>query len=203
VTEAGITRSIASLEDDVNNKNFTDHDGAEDELYQESCFPSFTAKERIMGHSKVYTFANQFLCPKLKTLALHHLTIVLQSAKLKTNRFFPGLIDAARHIYSYTREQTLEPEPARALIMQFVVECLDDDLNHDLDILVSKESDFTRDLLRVIVKRATTAEQELATSLRESTEKDEKLQKLMDSRCKRCKISKHFSEKDTDAVNLW
>jgi hypothetical protein len=171
------------LEDGANTEDIRGHEGAVDRPCQESS-SSCTPEGPIIMHSKVYTFAHQFLCSKLKTLALHRLILILQSANSKANDFLPCLIDAARHIYDHTQEQTSEPEPARALIMQFLVKHLNDS-NHDLDDLVS-ESDFTRDLFRETLKRATTAEQKLATKGTECTQKDEKIRKLKGIRCKRC-----------------
>jgi Arc/MetJ-type ribon-helix-helix transcriptional regulator len=103
---------------------------------------------------------------------------------------------AARHVYDNTQEQASNPDPARLLLVQWLVKNLSI-LNDDFDILAS-ESELIRDLFREALKRATKAERKLAPLKRECAQKDKEIQKLKGGRCKKCKQSSFLSvEEDT------
>jgi hypothetical protein len=184
-----IGRPVTSLEDGANvedspgRKEATDGDKS----CQETSPSPFTPGELIIAHSKVYTFAKQFFCSNLENLALNHLTLVLQSADSQAHNLLPGLIDAACHVYDNTQERASGPDPLRSLLVQCLVKNLSV-LNDDFDILAS-ESEVIRDVFRELLKRATTAEQELAPLKRECTQKDNEIRQLKGSRCKKCRQS--------------
>jgi hypothetical protein len=175
---------MSSSEHDATVEEFPGHgeDVDENKEYQET--PSSSDGRSIIGHSKIYTFASQFLCLKLQALALRHLTYSLQSADSQAD-CLPRMMKAAKHIYEHTQEQGPDSEPARALIIQFLVKNLES-LNDDSDIIASQIT-FVKDLFRETVKRTTTAEKNVANLSKESSQKDEMIQALKSSRCKRCK----------------
>ena len=123
-----------------------------------------------MAHSKVYTFADQFLCSKLKSLALHHLSLVLESPSGHVYNHIPALTEAAKYIYDNTQEQVMDSDPARALFTQSLVKNLET-MNDDLDILAS-ESQFIQDLFRETLKQA---KEKVASLTIECTQKDEEI----------------------------
>jgi len=189
----------ANVDDSPGRKEATDGEKLCHETSPSSCTPG----ELIIAHSKVYTLAKQFLCSNLENLALNHLTLLLHSANSHAHDLLPGLIDATRHVYDNTQEQASDPDPARTLLVQFLVENLSV-LNDDFDILAS-ESEVIRDILRETLKRATTAEWKLAPLKKECAQKDKeiqqkdkKIQQLKVSRCKKCKQSSFLSEEDSD-----
>lgn len=169
-----------------------DNPGVEDSLSDDegkACYKTSSSScktgEVIMAHSKVYTFADQFLCSKLKTLALHQLTLILESPSCHVYNHIPALTEAAKYIYDNTQEQIMDSDPARALLMQFLVKNLET-VNDDLDILAS-ESQFIQDLFRETLKHAATVKEKVASLTIECTQKDEAIQQFKDSRCNKCR----------------
>jgi hypothetical protein len=134
--------------------------------------------ELLVTHSKVYTFAAQFLCSELKQLALQGLATVVKVANTKALDLLPGLLEAIRLIYEKTQEQTSGPEPARALLMQFLVQHLEH-LDNAVDLVVLESQEVVKDLIQETLRRATIAE-------KESARKSKRIQELKNRRCMRC-----------------
>src|ERR1700760_4258823 len=105
-----------SVEDSSGNEDSSDDGDLHDET------SSFRTGELIIAHSKVYKFADQFFCSKLKSLALHYLTLILQSPESKLHNIIPALTDATRYICENTQNEKENSDPARALLMQSLVE---------------------------------------------------------------------------------
>ncbi|KAI9659841.1 MAG: hypothetical protein M1821_001192 [Bathelium mastoideum] len=155
---------------------------------------SCTPGELLVAHSKVYTFAAQFLCSDLKELALQHLTQILKSADPKTSNILSGLLEAIVLVYDQTQEQASGAEPARPRLMSFLAKNLE-----YVDVagaLPLENQEIVRDLMQETLKRATTAERGVGGSSRRGTCKVRMIERLKKSRS--CKYRKSYASHGFD-----
>jgi hypothetical protein len=155
-------------------------------LFREGIEPgAFICGKLILAHSKVYTFASQFLCPGLKSFALQRLEQVLNLAKAQPDNCFPELIQAIRHVYEKTLKPDSDSEPARKMLIRFLAHNFKS-LQDDFRLLASESQDIVVDLILETLGRVAPFAETIQDLETKCAQKDSTIQALKASRCQRC-----------------
>jgi hypothetical protein len=111
----------------------------------------------ILVHAQVYSFTHRFLLSELAELALERLTQVLIIVERTQARLIPYLADATRLIYNTTPSNSVEENPARKWLSQFVALRYTMLSSEDLDALMAEGGDFVIDVLYKLARRLMTS----------------------------------------------
>ncbi|KAL3257019.1 hypothetical protein ABHI18_007133 [Aspergillus niger] len=117
-------------------QNRNDHHGAE-----------------ILVHAKVYCFAHRYCIRELEDFALQRLTKVLTIIDAETEAVFPYLADAIRVVYDSTPGASLQDNPARKLLSQYVALNYTRLESESFDQIMAEGGEFIVDLSHKLARR--------------------------------------------------
>ncbi|GJP96225.1 oxidoreductase family, NAD-binding Rossmann fold protein [Aspergillus niger] len=117
-------------------QNRNDHHGAE-----------------ILVHAKVYCFAHRYCIRELEDFALQRLTKVLIIIDAETEAVFPYLADAIHVVYDSTPGASLQDNPARKLLSQYVALNYTRLESESFDQIMAEGGEFIVDLSHKLARR--------------------------------------------------
>ncbi|EXJ66221.1 uncharacterized protein A1O5_10837 [Cladophialophora psammophila CBS 110553] len=123
--------------------------------FEEHDFPyeTYSYREPLLAHVKVYSFAKYYLLPGLQELALQRMIMTLRKVDCSLKYGEVELADPIEFVYRNIPVHGDGEEPMRKLLSQFAAANYTSLLHGSFEALFARGGDFTLDLARKLSRR--------------------------------------------------